>query len=614
MMRKIIALLSLSIPLVLFSQDVIVNNSETVYTIESMESLLISEYKKVTILREEGYKHAVYVNAEDKFSKVTKLRMTVYDRNGKKVKKIGKAESQGYGFNPQNSVDDTRVLVLEPNYQSYPFTILIEAETRFGRGFMNIPSWMPQNDFRVEVKSAKLLLNKPKDFDLNIYEEGQLTSTKKTMDKTETFAWEINALDAVDNDISRNQFYQNQPKVIIAPKQFVLDGYEGSFENWATYGNWFHELNSDPYELTQETKSFLDQLEDEHTLAQVQQIYKYMQSRTRYVSIQLGIGGFKSLPANFVDEKGFGDCKALTNYMKSMLDYKGVKSNFILVRAGSEAMDVREDMISYQFNHVFLGIPTEEDTMYLECTSQITPTGFLGTFTDDRNVLWIEKDKSQIMRSPIYDEDVNILRTSCDMEMDEYGNAKMVISRENGGLFYDDIMLYKSITDEQREEFIYSKFDFKDFTISDFTYGERKDESPVYASKMNIVVNNLARNTSNKLLVPVSIFPEVDTYFVHNSYKKYVDIKRAFTIEDKVIVKMPENFWVNRVPEITPFSNDYGSYECNVKDLENGSVEIERKVILRKGSYSGEDFDSFNTFLNEIKKADKSKLILQAGT
>ena len=47
-------------------------------------------------------------------------------------------------------------------------------------------------------------------------------------------------------------------------------------------------------------------------------VYKYMQEKTRYISVQVGIGGFKPMLAKDVDRLGYGDCKALSNYTKAL--------------------------------------------------------------------------------------------------------------------------------------------------------------------------------------------------------------------------------------------------------------------------------------------------------
>lgn len=580
--------------------------------IEDSRKMTLTERKRIKILKKEGYDQSIFTSYEDKFSKISTLEIVVYDENGEKIKRRGKSDSREYVFNDQNEIDDTKLIFLEPEYQSYPFVVEVESEQRFNKGFLNLPSWIPRSDFRTEVKKASLTIHKPINYQLN-YDLTNIGEPEVTNSKDgEVLKWEVSNLEAIDNDISYGQFYRKQPRVSLSPVRFELDNTVGSFESWESFGQWYISLNSEPYEFSNETRVFLDQVSGTKREI-VDQLYDYLQKKSRYISIQLGIGGFKSLPVDFVDKNGYGDCKALSTYMKSMLDYKNINANFILVNAGNDIKDLNKDFVSNQFNHVFVGVPFESDTVFLECTSQMLPPGYLGSFTDDRNVLWLEDGNSKLIHSPQYDEVDNVLSINGEVQLDPFGNGKLMLNSNRSGFFYDDILWLKSVGEGQIKTQIGNRFDFKDFQVNSFDFEEVGEKVPEYTEDFEITVNNMVRTSGEKILIPTKILPSVDAYFKFNRYKRIGEISRSFTLLDSIKI-VPPNGYVLRIPETVTIEDSFGSFTSELVDHEDGTYSIKTKTILKKGLFLEEDFEDFNAFLTKVKRKERSSILLEKRT
>ena len=133
---------------------------------------------------------------------------------------------------------------------------------------------------------------------------------------------------------------------------------------------------------------------------QIKILYHYLQDETRYVNISIKTGGLKPFPAAFVTEKKYGDCKALTNYMKAMLSHIGITSYYSKIFAADAVKNIDKSFPSQQFNHVILCVPFEKDTIWLDCTSK-GPFNYLGTFTQNRDAYIIKKNSSFFAKTPV---------------------------------------------------------------------------------------------------------------------------------------------------------------------------------------------------------------------
>lgn len=612
---RVIAILVLIIsPCLVWGQEFArVIDQETTYTIFDEESAEIEERVKIEILSEKGNRFSVFAEYFDRFRKITHITIDVVDKNGNKIKRLNRYDGQELGLSQSYEISDAKLLYINPNVKDYPYTLEINSKVKMN-GFLSMPTWVPRGDFHLSVVHAKLNIVRPASFFLKIKNEN-LNPTKDIQLSDGKFLtqYEVSDLKHTDKKIRYQDFYDDQPKVLISPLKFSLDNVAGSNVTWAEFGNWFLSLNSDPYILTKETMAFLDSLDKADKKKFIGNVYQYMQDKTRYVSIQLGIGGFKSLPTKDVEKFGYGDCKALTTYMKNMLDYAGVKSNYILVRAGRDVPDVLAEFTSNQFNHVFLGIPSGKDTTYLECTSQTSPTDYTGMFTDDRNVLWIEKDKSSIIRSRVYSHIDNVQTNEAKIKLDSTGNALINLSISNNGVFFDEIMLYKMAPSDYVREHNQSSFNYDDFAIKDFSFNQPKRDVASFNSKFKLQVNGLAKLVNERLVFPISPLKSINEYLDKDDLMKYYSIKRGVTVTDEVEVILPRNYWIFNLPDPIVVNSSFGNYRLSM-EVAGNTLKIKRSFIIYRGDYNRDNYEPAKVFFQSLEKIEKRKLVLNSKT
>jgi hypothetical protein len=595
----------------------IVESSDTRLVISARNSLRIEKFMRIKVLDEQGYQHAVYYDYTNKFRKVSQLEYTVFDINSRKVKKLSRNNAVSIMANASYEIADARVLILDPEYRNFPFIVEIEVEITYD-GFLDFPEWMPRFTHDVEVKSATLTLECYRDFEFRARElNGIHPATVTSDEKKKTITWSVENLLAMNKHNSYKSFAAGQPKVCLTPVNFELENSEGNFVNWSNFGEWFRVLNEGRNEISPATKDYLNSLRKLHgadNAAIAKYIYRYMQGKTRYISIQLGIGGFQTIPADEVEKTGYGDCKALTNYMKSMLDYLNIPSNSVLVHAGRDVPEIVPDFPSNQFNHVFLAVPMKTDTLWFECTSQTSPPAFLGTFTDDRYVLWVDKNKSSIIRTPLLSETENVKQNRCVASMDPSGDAQLEIKTTQAGMFFDDAMYYQQLTKDRIDKFNYAKFPYKDFTIQSFNYAIPDQNNSSLDVSFKLKVANLGKMLGSKMIISSNILNPLENAFDLDLINKKTEVRRSFTLEDEVEIKLPENYRVDVTPEAFKQLWKFGSFELTFDAGTDSTLRIRRKAVIKKGNYQDDQFNEFYEMVRKIKQVEQSKIVLQSKT
>lgn len=591
----------------------VVRVDETVFTINSIGRASKKIKYAITILKKNGDGFAVFRKYYTKLSRIANISINIYDKEGSLIKKVKSSDIKDYSANSGYSLyAENRLKYYKPVINSYPYTIEYEYSLIYD-GLLNYPVWQPIDAYNLSVMQSSFQVNVPDKIGFR-YKESKIDVEIKSSEKKneKTYTWILRDFEAIKSKSFSPYLYEYTPIVYTAPKKFEIEGYVGNMQNWKSFGTWIYGLNSGLDELPSETFEKLKNLtaNDSSTIEKVKKVYQYMQNKTRYVSIQLGIGSWQPFSAATVDEVGYGDCKALSNYMFAMLKSLDIKSYYALVRAGSNKK-IRKEFPSNQFTHAILCVPVEKDTVWLECTSQSIPFGFLGDFTDDRDVLLITENGGKIAHTKTYSQEDNIQFCKALVKLDKLGKGKANIMINYGGLQYDDFRSFLNTSREDQRKELNEDLDLSNFEILDFDCSEDESIMPSAELSLELQLNKYASVSGKRLFVPLNLMNK-SSFIPENKDERNIDIciRVAYHDADTIIYCIPENFKIEYTPEDVNLKTEFGEYSASVKIM-NDTVVYMRNKKMHKGQYSPEKYKELVEFYKKMVKADKAKLVLK---
>ena len=385
----------------------VIRFDETNIELISQRKMIVRVKKAVTVLNKLGDDQSEITIHYDKNTRIKSLKILAYNSIGAEIKKISKKDIKDYASADGISLfNDGRLKYYNYVPTSYPYTIYYEYEIESGNtAFIN--RWYPFDSYNQSIQKSTYVLNFPNDFKVKSSEKKfkEFKINKKT--NNTNFSFELQNSPAIKYEEYCPSYFEIMPSAILASNKFHLEGYDGEANSWAEFGKWMHNnLISSRMELPESTKANIKNLVKgiDDPIKKAKIVYDFVQKKTRYISVQVGIGGWMPMLASDVDKLSYGDCKALTNYTKALLDEVDVVSYYTAVYGGKNIRSIEKDVVSVQGNHAFLYVPSEEKNYWLECTSQTVPFGYQGTFTDDRDVLILKPEGGEIKHTNIQDD------------------------------------------------------------------------------------------------------------------------------------------------------------------------------------------------------------------
>jgi transglutaminase-like putative cysteine protease len=596
----------------------IILNQEIAINVKSQKSYLIKKYKKIKVLNKLGIKNIDALEYYDKSSKINFIKAMVYDSNGSKIKKFDKSDFTDISVADGFSVfTDNRVLYL--NFTPTEFPLIIEFESQVeNSNTAFIPSWMPIDDFFESVLQSSFTISYPADLGFKFQEnnwEGFSIQSNKILGSC---SYNASNLVAIKSEEYSPSFVGIVPIAYFGFDKFNLEGVDGFATSWMDFGMWINNnLLSGTDDISDATKQKMIDLVGNTTdpIEKAKIIYGYVQNKVRYVSIQLGIGGWKPMNAADVDRLGYGDCKALSNYTKSLLNAVNVPSFYTLIYGDSTKKDIKNNFVSMQGNHAILTIPNQGKYYSLECTSQTAPFGFNGDFTDDRMALIVTQDGGQIIKTSDYNEKKSTQIETGFLTVDEAGNLKAQLKIVSDGTQYNDRYFLENATTKIVTDY-YKSFlsEINNLKIEKVNFINNKNNFQ-FTENLDISATNYASFSGNLIMFPINAFNRYAS--VPQRYRNRsnpFEIQRGFYDQDEIIINLPNNYVLDGKPEDVTISTKFGEYNVGIEILSDSKLKYKRSLLIKKGNFEKEEYDVFRKFIEQVVKLDASKILLTKKT
>lgn len=570
----------------------------------------------VTVLNEAGVKNAYMPIFYNKGVKVTKYTAEMLNSSGIVVKKYKNKDIRDESVNSQGALfNDSRVQYFSIVPLSYPFTMVYTAEV-VSPNTLHLPSWYPVSRYNMSVQESVYELVNRTSIPIRKKETGFDFASVHTSDTGNTLRYSLENIPALRDETLSPPLDEITPLVRFAPEEFVLEGVRGKFDNWEQFGKWYYDnLLKKKNDLSKSDKQIVMDLVAgvSDPVDKIRILYQYLQSKTRYINVSIGIGGWEPFPASYVNDRSYGDCKALSNYMVSLLETVGIEAFYTIVAGNpTRKENLDKNFASLQGNHVIVNVPVEGETIWLECTSQQTAFNYLGRFTDDRWAVAVGPDGGKVVRTQYFPADENIEevtgtgKVSADGRMD----ARFLITAS--GLQYDNISFLDFEESKRQKEILQSYFSrVPNFSLKEYEFTNDRDNA-IFAMDLDFKSDHYAKPVGNSLAVNVIPFGRGESSLKKDNNRLFpFEIRFGYTDKLEFEMDLPEGYGMHGEFPPEEFSSEFGSYSLSVETIAPQKLKVERVLLIKDGNYPKEKFNEYVDFRRKVASYDNAKVLLE---
>jgi transglutaminase-like putative cysteine protease len=405
---------------------------------------------------------------------------------------------------------------------------------------------------------------------------------------------------------------------------------KNNVDGWDAIGKWYNGLTSDRRTATPEIKDKVAQLTAGKSDfdGKVRAIADFMQSEVRYVSIDIGIGGYQPHPAGDVFHFRYGDCKDKATLMSTMLHEAGIASDYVIIH--TERGVAKRDVPSSLFNHAVLAIEIPAGTdaskyrsvftskssqkmLLFDPTDSVTPVGEIGPHIQDRYALLVTPAGGEVVHTPVLDPDANHLVRRGTFKLSEAGSIVGSVSETRTGdsaSEWRDVFL--SSNENERTKRVESSVarSLTTAKIQNIKLDALDKRNAELVTKYDVSSDRYAQITGQLMLVRPRVIGRVTIPLEKKERKYPIELHATSRDDDEYAIEIPSGYIVDDMPEPTKVESSFGLYESHI-EKDGSKIIYKRTYVNRALEIPKDKIAEFRDFQNRIALDENAVVVLK---
>ena len=395
---------------------------------------------------------------------------------------------------------------------------------------------------------------------------------------------------------------------------------------WASVAKWYADLSKDRYTITPELDAAFSAVVGGARTQEdsLRALHRWVAQDFRYVSLSLGIGGYRPRTPAEVFQAKYGDCKDKATLFVALARKMGVTAYPVLLNSGG---GVERDKPSInQFDHMIAAVkrPGVPGYLFLDLTADMIPYGMLAPSEYGEFALVVHPDGTdEEMTMPGTTADANRSVHTMTGDLSATGTfTGHYVETMTGTSQYDlraDFESAPSAEGRTRMARAMANNFFPGATGDSLQLFDGRDFSSVPKISLWLNAPQAASASGNTLIftLPIPNFGgelhETVADLESRGPRRYPINAAAFAGPHELVWKVELTLpagWKARLPETVSDSSAFGRYTATY--VQRGqTVEITRTLVGRKGVEPASKMNELITWLKGVSKDDVRFIVLE---